>query len=94
MRDYSRPTPQDTTRGSAPSFEYQASGSTVIANPESNSTTGLSPAFEYPFSQPSNLGQMMHPVSSQRLMVYQGVGLPCRVTGHVLALADADANTL
>ncbi len=76
MRDYSRSPPQDTTWNSAPSFENPASGSATIANPEVNSTMGFSPAFMYPYAQPSNLGQMMYPVSTQRLMVYQGVGLP------------------
>ena len=82
------------TWNSAPSFENPGSGSATIANPEVNSTMGFSPAFMYPYAQPSNLGQMMYPVSTQRLVVYQGVGLPCRVTGHVLALAHADANAL
>ena len=91
MRDYSRSLPQDT---SAPSFENTASSSATIANPEVNSRMGFSPAFEYPYAQPSNLGPMTYPVSTQHLTVYQGVDLPCRVTGHVLALAHADANAL
>jgi len=68
MRDYSRSAPQDTTWNSAPSFENLASGSATIANPEVNSNMGFSPAFQYPYAQPSNLGQMMYPVSTQRLM--------------------------
>jgi len=68
MRDYSRSDspPQDATWNYAPSFENPASGSTTIGNPEVTSTMGFSPAFTYPYTQPSNFNQMMYPVSTQR----------------------------
>ena len=94
MRDYSRSPPQDITRNSAPSFENQVSDSTTIANPEVTSTMGFSPAFTYPYPPPSNLNQMMYPVSTHPLSFTWSIGLPCRVTGHVLALAHANANAL
>jgi len=73
MRDYSRSAPQDTTWNSAPSFENPASGSATIVNPET-SATSFGPAFTYPY-EPSNLNQIMYPVSTQRLIVHRGCWL-------------------
>ena len=72
MRHHSRSPPQDTTWNSAPSFEYPASGSTTIANPEVTSTMGFSPTFTYPYAQPGNFNQIMYPVSTQCLIVHRG----------------------
>jgi len=71
MRDYPRLPPQDITWNAAPSFENPASGSTTIANPEVTGTMGFSPAFTYPYVQPSNFNQMMYPVSTQRFIVHR-----------------------
>jgi len=70
MRDYSRSPPQDITWNSAPSFENQVSDNTTIANPEVTSTMGFSPAFTYPYAPPSNLNQMMYPVSTHRFIIH------------------------
>jgi len=72
MRDYLHSPPQDITWNYAPSFGNPASGSTIIANPEVTSTMGFSPAFTYPYAQPSNFNQTMYPVSTQRLIGHRG----------------------
>jgi hypothetical protein len=71
MRDGRRSPSQDITWNSAPSFENPAGDSTAIANPDVTSTMGFSPAFTYPYAQPTNFNQMMYTVSIPCLVLYR-----------------------
>lgn len=72
LRDYSRSPPQDTTSNSTLSFENPASSIATIANPNATDIMGFGPTFTHPYAEPSNLNQVIYPVSTQHLIVHRG----------------------